>query len=121
MEDLFHQEEPIMAYFGKRSKLSHCQLNRAAVVLDLPCDPDTLRRLARANQLICRNSVRPALGPDRYQVLSRSRGDQWYNVYLSIYDARWGCTCRDFRKRQPAVSTYHLSLGLSTDGRSSHR
>ena len=80
-----------MAYFGKRSKLSHCQLNRAAVVLDLPCDPDTLRRLARANQLIYRNSVRPALGPDRYQVLSRSRGDQWYNVYLSIYDARWGC------------------------------
>ena len=79
-----------MAYFGKRSELSHCQLNRAAVVLDLPCDPDTLRRLARANQLIYRNSVRPALGPDRYQVLSRSRGDQWYNVYLSIYDARWG-------------------------------
>ena len=80
-----------MAYFGKRSQLSHRHLNRAAVALGLPCDPDTLRRLARANQLIYHNSVRPALGPDTYQVLSRSRRDQWYNVYLSIYDARWGC------------------------------
>ena len=89
-----------MAYFGKRSQLSHGQLTRAAVALGLPCDPDTLRRLARANQLIYHNSVRPALGPDTYQVLSRSRRDQWYNVYLSIYEASWGCTCRDFRKRR---------------------
>ena len=89
-----------MAYFGKGSQLSHRQLNRAAVALGLPCDPDTLRRLARANQLIYRNSVRPALGPDTYQVLSRSRADPWYNVYLSIYEASWGCTCRDFRKRR---------------------
>ena len=89
-----------MAYFGKRSQLSNRQLNRAAVALDLPCDPDTLRRLAGANQLIYRNSVRPTLGPDTYQVLSRSRGGKWYNVYHSIYEASWGCTCQDFSKRR---------------------
>ena len=69
-----------MAYFGKRSQLSHGQLNRAAAALGLPCDPDTLRRLARANQLIYHNSVRPALGPDTYQGLIRSLRDQWYYV-----------------------------------------
>ena len=73
-----------MPYFGKRSQLSNRQLYGVAVTLDLPCDQDTLRRLARANQLIYRNSVRPTLSPDIYQVLSRSRGDKWYNVYHSI-------------------------------------
>ena len=109
-----------MAYFGKRSQLSHRQLNRAAVALGLPCDPDTIRRLARANQLIYRNSVRPALAPDTYQVLSRSRADQWYNVF-SIYEASWGCTCRDFRKRrQPcqhiiSVWAYRQMANLAID------
>ena len=89
-----------MAFFGKRSQLSNRQLNRAAVALNLPCDQHTLRCLAGANQLIYCNLVRPTLGPDTYQVLSRSRGDQWYNVYHFIYEGSWGWTCQDFRKRR---------------------
>ena len=63
-------------YFGQQQGLTHQQLAEAARAMNLPTNRETLRRVMRANSILCRGLVKTTSLDCLFKVKSQSHKDK---------------------------------------------
>ena len=104
-------------YFGQQQGLTHQQLAEAARAMNLPTNRETLRRVIRANSILCRGLVKSTSLDCLFKVKSQLHKDKEYMVMER--EGSYICCCRDYAKRlRPckhaiSVMAYHTLVELS--------